>query len=79
VGNTKNLSTAIAPWGARVREQLGSAPTASRHGSGVLPAAVAGYARVAPVTVFALAGAPMTHAAARKDDARVPDPRGRQR
>jgi hypothetical protein len=61
-----------------MRERFGSAPIASQHGSG-LP-----FAGHADVTATVTATAALTYAApqlaaVRKDDARVPDPRGRQR
>jgi hypothetical protein len=74
VGTIFSPSTAAS----RVGERFGTAPAAARPGT-VLP--VAGYAGVLATAAQA---APMTHAAptlaaVRKDDARVPCPRGRTR
>ena len=79
MGTTLNPST-VASSG--MRERFGSAPIASQHRSG-LP--FAGHTAVtAAVTATVTATAALTYAApqlaaVRKDDARVPDPRGRQR
>jgi hypothetical protein len=67
VKNTQNPSMA-ASVGAR--EQFGIAPTASRQWSGLPFAGHTPALTVAPT---------VTHAAARKADDRVPEPRGRQR
>lgn len=77
--NTTILKTTAAPtWGASActRDRFGIAPFSSVQGSG-LP--FAGYGAQATVLSTGKSAAAMTLAAVRHDDARVPDPRGRQR
>ena len=73
---TNTIRTAASPWGPPVcsREQFGNAPFASVQGSGLSTAGYGTATAPGPDTHAA-----MTLAAVRQDDARVPEPRGRQR
>ena len=76
--NTTILNTKAAPiWGAPActREQFGIAPFSPLQGSG-LPSASYGKQTAVSTGTQAI---PMTLAAVRHDDARVPEPRERKR
>jgi hypothetical protein len=81
VKNIQNLSPATSAAGVRVRECFGNAPTASLQGTGLSFASAYGAPKAAPAQhamTLSLSDVVRTSGAVRTEDARVPEPRGRQ-
>jgi hypothetical protein len=75
VNNTLNPSPATSVAGVSLRERFGNAPIASRQGTAVPFAAADGAPKAAAPAQHVMT---LGSGVVRTDDARVPEPRGRQ-